>query len=254
MSVTILQEQLRNLRLSTASRELPMMLADLKKGIQTDWVVALLERELDARKERALERRITFARFPELATLEGFDWEFNRDVPRESVMALTEEAFLKGNRIALFLGKPGTGKTHLALGIGVSAVRQGLKVYCTSVKRLAKDVALAKANHSLDTLFKKMLSCKLWILDDWGVVSLGKEASEEIFDLLDRRKHAASMIITSNRAIEEWPEVFPDPVLAAAAIDRMFDRAQVLVFSGDSYRLKGRIDSKIVDRVERTMT
>lgn len=145
---------------------------------------------------------------------------------------------------------PGTGKTHLALAIGLTAVRQGHKVYCTSVKRLAKDVALAKASHSLDTFFKRMLSCRLWILDDWGVVSLGREASEEIFDLLDRRKHAAAMIITSNRAVEEWPEVFPDPVIAAAAIDRMFDRAEAMLFSGDSYRLKGRIDSKIVDRGE----
>lgn len=250
MTVTTLQEQLRNLRLSTAARELPIMLTEMKKSVQIDWVVSLLERELDARKERALERRITFARFPELATLEAFDWEFNPDVPRDRVMALREEAFLSGNRIALFLGKPGTGKTHLALAIGLTAVRQGHKVYCTSVKRLAKDVALAKASHSLDTFFKRMLSCRLWILDDWGVVSLGREASEEIFDLLDRRKHAAAMIITSNRAVEEWPEVFPDPVLAAAAIDRMFDRAEVMLFSGDSYRLKGRIESKIVDRGE----
>jgi len=250
MTVTTLQEQLRNLRLSTAARELPIMLTEMKKSVQTDWVVSLLERELDARKERALERRITFARFPELATLEAFDWEFNPDVPRERVMALTEEGFLSANRIALFLGKPGTGKTHLALAIGLTAVRQGHKVYCTSVKRLAKDVALAKASHSLDTFFKRMLSCRLWILDDWGVVSLGREASEEIFDLLDRRKHAAAMIITSNRAVEEWPEVFPDPVIAAAAIDRMFDRAEVLLFSGDSYRLKGRIDSKTVDSGE----
>jgi DNA replication protein DnaC len=219
----------------------------MKKSAQTDWVVQLLERELDARRERALERRITFARFPELATLEAFDWDFNPEIDRERIDALTTASFLKANRIALMLGKPGTGKTHLALGVGLSAVRQGHRVYCTSVKRLAKEVALAKANHSLDSLFKKMLSCKLWILDDWGVVTLGRDASEEIFDLLDRRKHACSMILTSNRAVEEWPEVFPDPVLAAAAIDRMFDRAEVMLFQGQSYRLKGRIDSKIVD-------
>ncbi len=247
MSVTTLQEQLKILRLSTAARELPLLLSEMKKSTQTDWVVSLLEKELDARRERALERRITFARFPELATLEEFDWDFNSNIPRERVLELANGDFLKTNRIALFLGKPGTGKTHLALGIGLAAVRQGHKVYCTSVKRLAKEVALAKASHSLDSLFKKMLSCRLWILDDWGVVSLGQEASEEIFDLFDRRKHAASMILTSNRAVEEWPEVFPDPVLAAAAIDRMFDRADVILFHGDSYRLKGRIDSKVVD-------
>jgi DNA replication protein DnaC len=209
---------------------------------------------MDARKERALERRINFARFPELATLEDFDWKFNPDIPRENVLALASADFISGKRIALFLGKPGTGKTHLALAIGLTAVRQGHRVYCTSVKRLAKDIALAKASHSLDTFFKKMLSCRLWILDDWGVVTLGQEASEEIFDLLDRRKHVASMIMTSNRAVEEWPQVFPDPVLASAAIDRMFEHAEMVVFSGQSYRLKGRIDSKIVDRENQTVT
>jgi DNA replication protein DnaC len=224
-----------------------MVLEALRKAPQMDWAISLLEREIDARKERALDRRIAFARFPELAMLEAFDWDFNPDIPRETIESLTEDAFLKANRIALFLGKPGTGKTHLALGVGLAAVRQGHRVYCTSVKRLAKDVAIAKDNGSLDSLFRKLLSCKLWILDDWGVVSLGKDASEEIFDLLDRRKHVASMILTSNRAVEEWPQVFPDPVLAAAAIDRMFDRAEVILFQGDSYRLKGRIESKVVD-------
>jgi DNA replication protein DnaC len=222
----------------------------MKKSIQTDWVVSLLERELDARRERALERRIAFARFPELATLESFDWEFNADIRQDEIELLTTDEFLQTNRIALFLGKPGTGKTHLALGIGLSAVRQGHRVYCTSVKRLAKDISVAKASHSLEAFFKKMLSCRLWILDDWGVVTLGRDASEEIFDLLDRRKHTSAMILTSNRAVEEWPEVFPDPVLAAAAIDRMFERASIHVFQGQSYRLKGRIDSKIVDGVE----
>lgn len=247
MTVTLLQDHLKHLRLSTAARELPEILTNLRKAPDLTWAISALEREIDARRERALERRICFARFPEIATLEAFDWEFNPCVPRAEIEALTQDTFLRGNRIALFLGTPGTGKTHTALGIGLAAVRQGHRVYCTSVKRLAKEIATAKATHSLDTFFKKMLSCRLWILDDWGVVTLGKDASEEIFDLLDRRKHVASMILTSNRAVEEWPTVFPDPILSAAAIDRIFDRAEVLVFQGMSYRLKGRIDSKIVD-------
>lgn len=224
-----------------------MHLSEARKAPPLEWFVSLLERELDARRERALERRITSARFPELATLEEFDWEFAAGIERARIEMIASEEFLQARRIALFLGKPGTGKTHLALGIGLAAVRAGHRVYCTSVKRLAQEVTLHKATHSLDTLFKRILSCKLWILDDWGVVSLGRDAAEEIFDLLDRRKHCASMIVTSNRVVEEWPEVFPDPVLAAAAIDRMFDRAQTVVFGGASYRLKGRIDSKVVD-------
>ena len=92
--------------------------------------------------------------------------------------------------------------------------------------------------------FKKVLSAKLWIIDDWGVVSMGREVAEEVFDLLDRRKHQAAMILTSNRDVSEWGEVFPDPVIANATIDRIFDRAKVVLFKGQSYRLKGRIKNR----------
>ena len=86
-----------------------------------------------------------------------------------------------------------------------------------------------------------MLSSKLWIIDDWGVVSMKREIAEEVFDLFDRRKYSSAMLLTSNREVEEWGEVFPDPVLANATIDRIFDRAEIVVFQGKSYRLKGRI-------------
>jgi DNA replication protein DnaC len=101
--------------------------------------------------------------------------------------------------------------------------------------------------NSLDELFRKMLIAKLWIIDDWGVVTLQREVAEEIFDLFDRRKYSSAMILTSNRDIEEWPQVFPDPVIANATIDRIFDRAETLVFKGDSYRLKGKIQIREID-------
>src|SRR3989338_3049295 len=87
-----------------------------------------------------------------------------------------------------------------------------------------------------------MFSCKVWIIDDWGVISMSREIAEEVFDLFDRRKYSSAMVLTSNRDIEEWAEVFPEPVLANATIDRIFDRAEIAVFQGKSYRLKGRIE------------
>ena len=89
---------------------------------------------------------------------------------------------------------------------------------------------------------------KLWILDDWGVVSMSRDVSEEIFDLFDRRKHNSAMLLTSNRDVEEWPQVFSDPVLANAAIDRMFETANICIFEGESYRMKGRILLKDFDK------
>ena len=102
-------------------------------------------------------------------------------------------------------------------------------------------IVKAKDRNELDTLFRKILSAKLWILDDWGVVSMKSDVSEEVFDLLDRRVHSNSLILTSNRDVDEWPQVFHEPVIAAAAIDRIFDRAQILTFNGKSYRLNSKI-------------
>ncbi len=121
------------------------------------------------------------------------------------------------------------------------AVYRGHRVFCTSVKRLSQQIAHAHARNTLDLLFEKILSSRLWILDDWGVVSMKSEIAEEVFNLLDRRRHSSALLLTSNRDVEEWGSVFSDPVLAGAAIDRLFDRPRVVHFIGRSYRLKGKI-------------
>jgi DNA replication protein DnaC len=225
----------------TAATEFDDVLANHKKTVHFDWVSRLLEREIDARKERALTWRIKRAQFPRVTSLEQFDWDFNPDIDREKIMELATLEFVKKNEIALFLGRPGTGKTHLALAIGLKAVEQGYRVYCSSVKRLAAQILDARANSTLDKLFRRILSAQLWILDDWGVVSLNQLVAEEVFDLLDRRIGANALLLTSNRDVGEWPQVFHEPVIASAAIDRLFDTAHILTFNGKSYRLDGKI-------------
>lgn len=242
MNIETIKHQLQELRLLTAASEIENILAQEKKSIPLNWVSALLNREIDARKERALSMRLRKANFPELTALESFDWDFNPDIDRDTIMNLSQLGFIKHKGIALFLGKPGTGKTHLALAIGVKAIYAGMRVYCSSVKRLSAQITLAKANNSLDTLFKKILSAHLWILDDWGVVSMPPAVAEEVFDLLDRRKYSSALLLTSNRDVAEWRSVFPDPILAGAAIDRLFDKATIVTFIGKSYRLQGKIN------------
>lgn len=247
MNIDTVTQQLRTLRLPTCAAEIADVLERERKAVNLSWLSTLLEREIDARQEKALTARIKQARFPEITTLESFDFSFNPKIDEDRVRNLFTLEFVHKRQIALFLGQPGTGKTHLALALGVQAARAGMKVYCTSVKRLAKEIHLAKAGHRLDTLFKQMLSAKLWVLDDWGVVSMEKEVSEEVFDLLDRRKHTCALVLTSNRAVREWPEVFSDAILASATIDRLFEQAQIVTFMGPSYRLQGRIEARMVD-------
>lgn len=247
MNVDAIKTQLKNLRLATAAKELDEVLSTHKKAVSLTWLSDLLDRELTARKENSLKVRIKQAGFPEITTLENFDWNFNPDIDQKKIRQLSELSFVEENRIALFLGKPGTGKSHCALAIGVIAATKGHRVFWTSCKKLAAQITMATRKGTLDQLYKKILSSKLWIIDDWGVVTMNREVAEEVFDLLDRRKHSSAMILTSNRAVEEWGEVFPEPVLANCTIDRMFENADVALFKGDSYRLKGRIKTKEID-------
>ncbi len=241
MNMATVKTQLKSLHLSAAANELQEVLAQHGSAAELGWVAELLERELDARRERAINRRIENAGFPEIKTTEGFDWGFNPEIDRTAIEELSDLEFIKRRGIALFLGQMGTGKTHLALAIGLKAAKDGLRVYCTSVKKLIAEIELARTRKTLNLLFRRILSAQLWIIDDWGVVSMSREVSEEVFDLLDRRKLNSAMLLTSNRDIEEWGQVFPDPVLANAAIDRMFEAAKIVVFKGDSYRTKDRI-------------
>jgi DNA replication protein DnaC len=250
MSPEILKSLFTSLRLPIAARELESVLSSQKKAVTLGWVADLLEREVDARRQNSLKQRLKSARFPEITTLESFDFAFNPDIDEEKIRDLATLKFIDHNQIALFLGAPGVGKTHLALAIGVLAVQDGRRVYCTSAKRLSQEIILGKLRGTLDQLFKRLLSANLWIIDDWGVVSMSREVAEEIFDLMDRRKHNSAMILTSNRDVSEWAEVFPDPIIANATVDRIFDRAKTVLFKGQSYRLKGRIQNRDIREVD----
>lgn len=247
MIIDVIRDQLKQLRMPTAAVEVENQLRAGKRGQDIKWLSELLAIELDGRADNAIERRIKKAEFPERRSFEQFNWDFNKKLPREKIESLKDLKFVESNEIALFLGAPGTGKSHLAIALGMIAAQAGHSVYCTSVKRLGTKIRKAREANKLDILFKQILTSKLWILDDWGVVTMSRDVSEEIFDLFDRRKHNSAMILTSNRDVEEWPQVFADPILAGAAIDRMFENAHICIFEGSSHRMKGRIMFREID-------
>ena len=131
MTLDTVRDQLKLLRLSNVARELDNILSKRKARAEIQWLSELLEAELDARKDNAVERRIKRADFPERRSLEQFNWEFNKTVPREKIEELAELKFIENNEIALFLGTPGTGKTHCAIAIGMKAAQAGHSVFCT---------------------------------------------------------------------------------------------------------------------------
>lgn len=245
MSAKTMEELLRKLRLVTAADELGLVLSENKSNVSLGWIINLLQREIDARAEKILQGKVSRSQMPEVKSIEDFDWRFNPNINKEKILEIAELDFINEKEIVLFLGQPGTGKSHLAQAIGFRAIYQGKNVYWSSLKMLSEEILRSKQKGDLGRLFKKILSSDLWILDDWAVVSLGREVSEEVFDLLDRRKYSTAMLLTSNRDVGEWPEVFVDPVIASAAIDRIFDRANLVVFNGPTYRGKGKKDKKV---------
>ena len=249
MNVETVKRQLRSLRLPAAARELEEVLLQHRKAVSLDWLSDLLSRELDARKQNAVQFRFKQAGFPASVTLETFDFRFNPSIDEARIRELASLKFIDEHGIALLLGPPGVGKTHVALALGLAAIHQGHRVYFATQKQLIEHLTVAKNQGSLDRFFRRLLSCQLWIIDDWAAVSMNREIAEEVFDLIDRRKYSSGLVLTSNRAVEEWNEVFPNNVLANATIDRLFEQAHTIVLQGKSYRLRGRIPTPALDSV-----
>lgn len=196
-----------------------------------------LSQEQQDRLVRAKANRIRLANFPEKKLLE----EINMDaLPPNAAMRLShlkELNFIKEKQNILFIGSPGTGKTHLAIGLGIEACLAGYKVYFTSVSSLINQLKESRSERTLRSFGLKFEKYDLVIIDELGYISFDKEGAELLFTHLSLRAGRAATIITSNLSFDRWEEVFHDPVLTAALTDRLTHRAHVINMVGGSYRI-----------------
>jgi DNA replication protein DnaC len=205
-----------------------------------EFLAACLEREVAARQDHGGETRIRQARFPARKTLEDFDFAHQRSVKRDVIAHLGTLDFIAAKENVVFLGPPGTGKTHLATALGIRACQAGHRVAFATAAEWVSRLGEAHAQNKLHDELRRLSWTPLLVIDEVGYIPFDAEAANLFFQLVSSRYERASLIVTSNKPFARWGEVFGDATVAAAMIDRLVHHADVVNLKGDSYRLKDR--------------
>ena len=204
----------------------------------TGYLLRLAELELLDRERRLVERRIRQARFPAVKGLESFDFAAIPSLNKLLVLELARCAYIERRENVIALGPSGTGKTHVALGLGLAACQRGLSVGFTTAAMLVHELLEARDEKRLLRLQKQLEAYRLLIIDELGYVPLSTTGAELLFEVFARRYERGSVIITGNLPFDEWTGVFGTERLTGALLDRLTHHVHILELNGDSYRLK----------------
>jgi DNA replication protein DnaC len=241
-----LQKALTKLRLSGLAQSLGVRLQEAGgNGLNhVEFLELVLQDELAVRAERLVRRRVKAAAFHESKTLEDFDWQFNTSIKKKQIFDLATCRFIREARDVLFLGPPGTGKSHLVQALGYQAIKSGFTVLYRSIFDVVRDFLHDEALGGQDKVLLRYLKPDLLAIDDMGMKQLPKRSGEYLFEIVMRRYQLRSTIMTSNRPLEDWGKLLGDVPAATAILDRFLHNADVISITGKSYRMKDRAARK----------
>lgn len=238
MAKARLEEICKQLHLSHIPQAVESNTSDTKE----DWLIFLLENELKCREKLKTMRLFKQAKIPVQRTLDNYEWHEHIQLPNSTTKdELTSLSFIRQKENAVFVGTPGTGKTHLACALGQMATQAGIETRFWRVSDLVGELETRWKNNTLEVFKRKFDKLKLIILDEMGYVPFTKEGAELLFQLISDWYETKSIILTSNLEFSQWNKVFVDPRLTAALVDRLIHHAHILSFTGESFRLKNAL-------------
>lgn len=204
----------------------------------TEFLELLFEDEYNNRRDNSYKKRYSKARFPAHKTVEDFDFNFQPTIDKKTLNDCITCNFIKEKKNIVFIGSPGTGKTHLSIAIGIKALMKGYKVLFTSVSEMLQALNSSKADNSYYQKVDFYLKSDLLIMDELGFKKLPGYSADDFFEIISKRYEKGSIIITTNKPFENWTDIFTDNTLSSAILDRIVHYSTIITIKGQSYRAK----------------